>query len=346
MGLSKTCNSVWAFIGCVCLSPLLSSSLSCKVQSVQEKGSKSPIAVNVLSLTKVENTLKSVTYFGTLEPNRSRTLGFTVSGKIKTIAKRGQKAGPDELLVALEVSDFEEQKKSLQTRLSQAQSRQQFQQLQQQLSVLDEQIQTRRLLAPFDCVVDDVLAFENSLVRAQSPVLRILDTTKPRIKINLPRRVSERIQADLEVYFVIDDELVIGNLVERSQTEQAGSVFCWFALKQDLANTSYKFGQIVEARFNIRTGKSGFWVPLSALDRSGEGVWSLLLVETSNGASIVSRRLVTIRQLTDKQALIDGNVSQGALAVADGIHRVVPGQVVEPRLVKNESEAADRKPAK
>ena len=102
------------------------------MQSVQEKGSKSPIAVNVLSLTKVENTLKSVTYFGTLEPNRSRTLGFTVAGKIKTIAKRGQKAGPDELLVALEVSDFEEQKKSLQTRLSQAQSRQQFQQLQQQ----------------------------------------------------------------------------------------------------------------------------------------------------------------------------------------------------------------------
>ena len=316
------------------------------MQSVQEKGSKSPIAVNVLSLTKVENTLKSVTYYGTLDPNRRRTLGFTVSGKIKSIVKRGQKVGADELLVALEVSDFEEQKSSLQTRLAQAQSRQEFQQLQQQMSVLDEQIQARRLLAPFDCVVDDVLAFENNLVRAQSPILRILDATKPRIKINLPRRVSERIQADLEVYFVMDDQFVTGNLVERSQTEQAGSVFCWFDLKPDLPNTSYKFGQIVEARFNIRTGKSGFWVPLSALDRSGDGVWSILLVETNNGASIVSRRLVTVGRLADKQALIDGNFSQGALAIVDGIHRVVPGQLVEPRLVENDSEAADRKLAK
>lgn len=345
VGMAKGSNLFRALIAHVVLSLLLGNILGCNEQPVQEKLSKPPVKVNVFRLTQVENTVKTATYYGVLMANRSRTPGFTVPGKINSIVKRGQKVAVNQTLAELDTGEIEKQKELLSSQLAEAQTQDQLRQGQEEISELEKQIQARRLAAPFDCVVDDVFAFENSLVRAQSPILRILESGKPRIKVNLPRNVVNQIQPDLDVYFLIGDNLVIGRLFEESQVENAGSILCRFNITSDLSNINYKFGQSVEARLSFQTGNSGFWVPLSALVRSGEGIWSLLVVETESEKNIVSRKLVTIVQLADDQALVSGDIPEGALAIADGIHRVVAGQKVEPRLVLAENESGEFEPA-
>ncbi len=302
------------------------------------KAEKQPLAINAIALKKVNETVKTATYFGVLEPNRTRLVAFTAPGKLKFIAPRGQAVGSNESLAELDVDVLEEQKQSLQSQLAQVPNQRE---LQQRIAGLDEQIQARRIVAPFDCVVDETFAYENSLIRAQSPVLRILDSKNPKVNINLPSRVARFVDTDLEVNFVLDDVAVVGNLAEKSKMENAGSVSFWFDIKSDLSNIEYRFGQTVEVRFNYQIDNSGFWVPLSALERSGEGIWSLLVVETNNGKSIVVRKLVTIVQITDDEALVDGNKLDGALAISNGIHRVVPGQEVEPQIIQNGGTSID-----
>lgn len=305
----------------------------CRKQVEPTKPLKKPISVNVIKLSRVEETVETAAYFGELEPNRSRTLGFTVAGMIESVANVGETVAVGKELANLDVNVFSEQKKSIQARLSQTQDQEEFERLQQELEQIDEQIQARRISAPFRCVVDEVFAFENSLLRAQSPVVRVVDLENPKIKINLPSKIARFIRDDLEVYFILENETLIGSVAQKSQMENAGSVVCWFDIKTDMSNVDFSFGQTVEARFNFQTGNSGFWVPLSSLDRSGEGIWTVFLVETTDGESTISRQIVTVVQVADDQALIDGDNLEGAVAVADGIHRVVPGQAVETRLV-------------
>ncbi|MDG1873643.1 MAG: hypothetical protein P8J27_07015 [Mariniblastus sp.] len=336
MSFRTTFNSFRANRALIAFALLVINSTGCQEQSEPELAAKQLTSVNVIKLTKVDETVQTATYFGSVEQNRSQTMGFTVPGKINFMVKQGQTIAANEVLADLDVTDFQEQKKTLESQLSQSQNQQEFQQLKQKIGDLDQQIQIRRITSPFECVVDEVFVFENSLVRAQSPALRIIDLKNPRIKINLPRKVASVIIRDMEVYFLLNGKTVIGTLAEKSQTERAGSIMCWFDIKTELSNDEFKFGQTVESRFDLQIYNSGFWLPLSALDRSGEGIWSVLLVKTNNGKSFVSRKLVTIVQVTDDRVLVDGDLSKDAIAIADGIHRVVPGQEVKTRLIQKE----------
>ena len=315
---------------------LLISFSGCRGQiAPTDKTQKQTMAVNVVKLTRVAETVKTATFFGTMVPDRTLTMAFAAPGRIKSIVPHGQVVTSSTLLAELDVDDLEKQQQALQSQFAQASNQQGTEQIQQRIAGLTEQIQARRIVAPFDCVVDQVFAYENSLIRAQSPVLRIIDAKNPKIDISLPSRIARFVGADVEVYFGVDDKAVVGRLVEKSKVENAGSVACRFDIQTDLSDIDYRLGQTVEVRFSFQSDLSGYWVPLSALERSGEGIWSLLVAESNDGKSMVVRKLVTIIQITDDRVLVDGDQLDDALAISTGIHRVVPGQEVVPQSIQN-----------
>ncbi len=304
---------------------------------------KVPLTVNVVQLVRANGTVRTSTYFGTLQPRRSRTLGFSVAGQIKTLVDRFEKVTGGEILAALDVATLEEQRRSLQAALEQSQNQpgdQRTPQLQQQIASLDLQIEASLIRAPYDCIVDETYSFENSLVRPQTPVLKIMDVANPRIQMNLPRRIVRLIQPNRDFFFFVDGGTLTGRLAEKSINEiPSGSITVWFDVVNDLSQIEFAFRESVEAQFNFQTENSGFWLPLSALSRNADGLWSVFAISEDSGADArpnqVVRKLVRIVQVSDELALVDGDLAEGELVVANGIHRVVPGQAVKTNLISS-----------
>lgn len=300
-----------------------------------------PLTVNAIQLVRTARTTRTSTFFGTLQPRRTRNLGFSAEGQIKSIVDKFERAKADEVLALLDVSDLDQQRQSLQTTINQSQNQfrdQGTQQLQRQLATIETQIEASQIKAPFDCIVDEIFAIENSLVRPQMPVLRVIDAGTPRVKINLPRRISRLIRPDQEFIFLIEDGTLKGRLHKKAISENpAGSITVWFDVISDLSDIDFVFRESVEARFDFQVDRSGYWLPLTALCRTAEGLWSVFVVVSDDVSNKppgrIARKLVRIVQLSDALALIDGDFDEGEIVVANGTHRVVPGQTVNTNVI-------------
>ena len=105
------------------------------------------------------------------------------------------------------------------------------------------------------------------------------------------------------------------------------------------------FGSTVECRFNMRTTETGFWVPLEALNHSGRGIWSVMVLDpmsnqTEERLGKIEKRLVQIKQVQDQRVLIDGGIKAGELVIANGLHRVVIGQTARMNLINAQATVA------
>ena len=312
---------------------------------------KQPLSVNAVEIQRVESTVEMVTYFGTLEPNRQAILGFPVGGNVKKMAAVGDRIFASEVIASLEVAELEQQQSTLQRNLESARSAQQTAQvesIQAELAQVNAAISASQITAPFDCAVDTVFAASGGLIESRKPVVKVVELAKPHVKIGLPRRVAQWIAPDDEYYFMIAKQRKPGKLLRRGVTETpAGLSTLWFVL-DDLQGVNASFGASVECRFNLPKERSGFWVPLTALHRSGQGIWSVMLIERQDidadpNLGEATKRLVEVKQFDDKRVLIDGSFTPGDLIIADGGHRVVAGQPVVINSINPESAVA-RKP--
>ena len=115
----------------------------------------------------------------------------------------------------------------------------------------------------------------------------------------------------------------------RSFSESSpGNVKITFDIESDLSNIDFFLQQSVEARFNLPTGKSGFWLPLTSVQKNSVGLWIVLVVENVDDEQRVVQFPIEIADVRDDTAFVRGDL-EDRLIVRDGIHRVVAGQIVE-----------------
>lgn len=91
-------------------------------------------------------------------------------------------------------------------------------------------------------------------------------------------------------------------------------------------------GNLAELRLSKRVEAKGFWLPLTALSEGSRGLWRVLVAEqpvTPGGDSwTLSSRTLQVLHLDGARVYVQGALNAGELVVADGLHRVVPGQEV------------------
>jgi hypothetical protein len=75
--------------------------------------------------------------------------------------------------------------------------------------------------------------------------------------------------------------------------------------------------------------------PLTALTRETRGLWSAYIVEGEGEEAKVARHFVEVVHVENDRAWIRGTLDGDVEVVADGTHRIVPGQPVE---IKDESD--------
>ena len=298
------------------------------------------VTVSAFEVKLVNQTSTAATYFGTLEPKERRMMRFESSGSVGVIAKRGDSFSEGELLAELGDAADEQQKTLIESNLQLARANGQIarvQQLEQQLADLERELDNKQIIAPFAGVVLEVFAEVGSQLNPRSPVIQIADTSDPLVKINLPLRIAQWATPEMSINFVIDGQPIQGTLDSKSaRQDPAGTSTVWFKLDQTMTTGGWTFGQSVESRFRFDEPDSGFWLPLDAVQRAGPGLWSVLVVEQSTEQSAgdeelrkLSKRIVSVKKFIDDRVLVEGELKDGELVVANGRHRVVPNQQVK-----------------
>ena len=301
-----------------------------------------PIQVNTIRLSRTEDPVETVAYYGTLEPKRSRTMVFQVGGDLVFASKIGVSVKQGDIVARLDGSEIDAKVRDLESKVASAEESSRNE-LADQLDELRKTQNQFSIEAPFDCVVSRSFVAEGDSIRPQSPILNLLESTELQIKVDLPSRIAKLISPEQEFVFVVNSDSVQGKLDRRSPIENStGTVTLWFEVIGDLSLDRYTFGQTVEARFNLPVNDSGFWVPRSALTQSGNGLWSVMKVQPDTGGTQgeVQRQLIQIKMVNDQFVLIDGQLESGDQLIRDGLHRIVPGQQVIPNLVPLESDSS------
>ena len=313
--------------------------------------------VNVLRPERVKNTRQVAEFFGTLTPSRQRHLGFGKSGILETIVPVGSRIEAGELLCELDQAGLKKRQaeivqslKSLERQLGNfaAQQRATYE---SQLRDVNGQIDAGRQMAPYDCVVTDVLVDQGSVVGPRAPVIRIVETANPDVEINLPRTIADRMKVGDTVDAVLDNTIIDCEIQRKAiEEELPGSQVLWLRVISSLDDLTWAFGQTVSVRFDIETDNEGYWVPSQALVREGNGLWSVFVVVPADNQSLdnegstssrVARKIVEVVQIDEDRVLVEGGFIDGELVIANGAHRVVPGQTVEPRTTKEPNEVVE-----
>ena len=308
---------------------------------------KPPLTVNAVEVQRVDSTTETVTYFGSLEPNRQAYLGFGTGGNIDSMPAIGDRFAQDDQIASLKLTEVEQQRSTLEQNIEAATSSQQnalVESLQAELAQINASIAAGQITAPFDCAIAETFAFDGGLVEGKKRAVKVVELGQPNVQISLPRRVARWINPQGSYTFVIGAVAKQGQLLRRGVTEDpVGNTEMWFTLV-DVEGIEAAFGSTVECRFNISNESSGYWVPVAALNRSGRGIWSVMVIvpfeDAEQGLGTVQNKIVQVQQIDDQRVLVIGPIAPGELVVAEGRHRIVAGQTVGINAVNPESSVA------
>lgn len=209
---------------------------------------------------------------------------------------------------------------------------------------LDSQLQDTRLqldqgtlTAPFGGVVALRHVNAGAVVRQGMPIIRLVEQQTPLAWVGIPIDVAARIEPGQSAWLSVDGRTFTGTLKAKlpqlDQTTRTRTVILEFA--DDEAATAVVPGQVVNVDIWIENRQSGTWVPITALHREAEGLWSVYVVQGDADDQLVSWRYVEMLRLETDFALVRGTLNQEDLIIVNGIHRVVPGQRVTSRDVSD-----------
>lgn len=195
------------------------------------------------------------------------------------------------------------------------------------LAQIDVDVRKSRLVAPFAGVVSARLVDEGTVVSAGAPVVRFRESDEKEAVVGVPTSVVIEVGST--------QELVIGGrAVEASVTGlvddvnvRTRTVTVILDLPDDVQAAD---GEVIELVHRRRVADSGLWVPTTALTEGLRGMWTLYSVKQQDGRSVVAREAVEVLHAESDRAFVRGTLESGDRVIASGLHRVVPGQVVEP----------------
>lgn len=191
------------------------------------------------------------------------------------------------------------------------------------------------LTAPFDGVVGERLLDEGATVAPGAPVLNLLESSRPTVRIGLAPEVVAQIEIADEYQVDISGRTYLARLSALRPDLQTRTRTIEALFELDGLEDAPRFGRLAELSMPEQIEVGGFWVPTSALKEGPKGLWTVLaVVETDAGdASLtfkIAREAVEVLHADADRSFVRGTISGDTRIVADGVHRVVVGQFVTP----------------
>ncbi|MGF1480030.1 MAG: efflux RND transporter periplasmic adaptor subunit [Cyanophyceae cyanobacterium] len=205
------------------------------------------------------------------------------------------------------------------------------QQLAARIADLDITIDKSTLKAPFDGIVAARELDEGAVANASQSVIRLLENAAPEARIGMPTRIvagleigsSQTLKLGSQTYkATVASILPEVNLNTRTQ-------IVVFQLGRS-AIPQINPGQTVRLELVNEIDTDGYWLPADALAKGIRGLWTCYVITQSNGGTQqVQQQAVEIIHQQGDRALVSGTLQPGDEIVANGTHRLVPGQRVK-----------------
>jgi multidrug efflux pump subunit AcrA (membrane-fusion protein) len=92
-------------------------------------------------------------------------------------------------------------------------------------------------------------------------------------------------------------------------------------------------GQVVSLELSQSVPQSGYWLPTEALVQGTRGLWSSYVLGAANPDNprqfTVKRQDLEVLAIQGDRLLVRGTLTSGDRVIVEGVHRIVPGQMVE-----------------
>lgn len=300
------------------------------------------LVVNTITAKPAASFEISRTYTGITRASRTVDLGFARAGRIEQIlVGPGDEVKKGEILAELDKRRLELQKTSIDDAIDDGTAaRAGISEVDADLADLD--LEDSTLTAPFDGTISSKQMSVGSMASPGVPVFRLVQDSELEVWIGVPVEIASEMEEGDYYDLGLGDKTysapVTSILPEVDQSARTRTVV--FTL-DDNASAAHQTGEVVQLRLSRENPIPGYWLPLASLTRETRGLWSVYVVEDDDeGKSKVARHFVEVVHVENDRAWIRGTIGGEVEIVADGTHRIVPGQVVEPRAMGEETNEA------
>jgi multidrug efflux pump subunit AcrA (membrane-fusion protein) len=192
------------------------------------------------------------------------------------------------------------------------------------------------LTAPFAGEISSQQMTVGSVASPGMPVFRLVGGDQLEAWVGVPVEVADELEQgefhDLKLGEKTHSTPVTAILPEVDQSARTRTVVFTF---DKSVSESHRAGEVVDLTLTRSKSVRGYWLPLTALTRETRGLWSAYIVEGEGEEAKVARHFVEVVHVENDRAWIRGTLDGDVEVVADGTHRIVPGQPVE---IKDESD--------
>ena len=300
---------------------------------------RAPLTVEVVRVKEVTDDVQTVVLYGRLSPRRQATLRFQKPGRVgEVLAKDGEKFSAGDVLATLEQTELVQQRDELTAQIQGLQSqlasvpesqrstlRQRGAQLRSQQQQLDATIAAGTIVAPFDCRVHVCKVTSGDEVSPAVSVVTVFSEEAPLLSATMDESTAG-VLTDSQKYWVAIADQVFE--CRRAASDSSENNSWTFEFSKPLPEEYWLFQDVVEMRYRVRTGLSGFWLPLGSLRQNSDQRWTVLVADLSDEAVRVAERVVSIERMTSGFVLVTGDLADEDSVVASGGHRIVSGQQV------------------
>lgn len=342
-------QSLFGFMAC-CLTAASGCGIEAAWETDRSNAESIVLPVQVLVIGESNAELRTKVFYGRLTPSRREYLRFPQPGVVEEInVKPGQRVATGDALASLRQSELiarrdkiVQRTSELETGLSSLPAAQrpevqgQVAALQQEQQQLDAQINQRILKAPFDGIVLNAAVREEDSVSPAVVVIDLVEDQQPVVAGQVSASMLRQLEGDPSIWVSIAGRefevrvSLVGD-VRASKDAAVHSLIMKFA--STLPQQYWLFDDVVEARFRATDAAAGFPLPITALRHEPEFGWTVLVAERSSDGSkanaIVRIRTVDVVEFSGDEVLATGQLQPGDAVIADGVHRVVPGQEVK-----------------
>ena len=181
------------------------------------------------------------------------------------------------------------------------------------------------LKAPFAGVVSRRFIDAGTVVDSSQPVFQLIDEGGLELKVGIPAGLISSLVAGesygAQINGVDTAAVFISAAAHLDQLSQSVPV------RFSLTDVGARDGQSAVVRIISRQPIAGFWVPIASVTEGMRGSWVVYGLEGKSALRILTQSAVEILHVDDENFYVKADISGDI--VASGMHKVVPGQLVE-----------------
>ena len=197
------------------------------------------------------------------------------------------------------------------------------------IAAVDVRLSKAVLRAPFDGRVGARLLDDGAVAGPGAAVVTLLENGLPRFRVAIDPDLAAETRPGTEVRILADGrtfDAVLSELAPELDAATRGRLAYFDLVPGAEPPPARSTGEV---QLLDRQARRGAWVPVSALWQGPRGTWTILTVEDAGErAATIATEAVEVLRLDGERAFVRGSFADGARYLADGTHRVVPGETV------------------